>query len=168
MNKISVIAYIALGSNKGSRQENLKNAVKSIDTDFHCKVIDKSGIYETKSFGKVKQDNFLNAVIKIETTYKPKELFHTLKYIERKLGRSKTVKWGPREIDLDLLFYNEQIYSDYELKIPHRGITQRDFVIVPLCDIAPDFVHPETGIKISDFDLTKLEKNIISRTEYKL
>lgn len=142
--------------------------MKNINADYKCRVIAKSLVYETKPFGSIKQNNFFNAVIKIETDYKPKELFQTLKYIERKLGRSKSAKWGPREIDLDLLFYNEQVYSDFELKIPHRGITERDFVIIPLCDIAPDLVHPETKIKISDIDLTKIGNNILSKTEYKL
>jgi 2-amino-4-hydroxy-6-hydroxymethyldihydropteridine diphosphokinase len=125
-------------------------------------------VYETKPFGDIQQNNFFNAVIKIETDYKPKELFYFLKNIEVKLGRTKSFKWGPREIDLDLLFYNKEIYSDSELTIPHRGVTERDFVIVPLCDIEPDFMHPVTQKKVSDIDLTKIESNIINKTEYKL
>ena len=142
--------------------------MKSIETDNNCMVIDKSYVYETKPFGKIEQGNFLNAVISIETEYGIKELFYALKDIESKLGRSKTIKWGPREIDLDLLFYNAEIYSDFELIIPHPGILERDFVIVPLCDIAPDYVHPVIKQSILSYDLKKLEKNIINKTEYKI
>ena len=164
-----MIAYIALGSNLGNRQENISKAVEKIQADYKCSIIDKSPVYETKPFGNVAQGNFLNAVISIETKYGMKELFYTLKDIEVELGRSKSVKWGSREIDLDLLFYNEEIYTDSELTIPHRGIMERDFVIVPLCDIAPaGFIHPATKEIISHIDLTKLEKNIINKTEYKI
>lgn len=125
-------------------------------------------MYETKPFGITEQDNFLNAAISIETEYPLKELFSCLKNIENRIGRSKSVKWGPREIDLDLLFYNAEIYSDSEITVPHAGIIERDFVIVPLCDISPDFMHPVIKINISQINLTGLEKTIISKTEYKL
>lgn len=128
----------------------------------------KSYIYETKPFGNLEQDNFLNAVISIDTEYSIKELYYTLKKVENRIGRTKSVKWGPREIDLDLLFYNQEIYSDSELTVPHQGITERDFVIIPLYDIAPDFIHPLMKVKISQIDLTGLKKNIIRKTEYKL
>lgn len=131
-------------------------------------ILNKSYVYETKAFGNIKQDNFLNAVISIKTEYTFKELFYTLKTIENKIGRTKSVKWGPREIDLDLLFYNDLVYSDFELTVPHPGITERDFVLVPLCDIAHDFMHPVLKKNISQIDLEGLEKNIISRTKYKL
>ena len=166
--EIPVTAYIALGSNKGNRQENLKKAVELIESDENCRVISKSFVYETKPFGYLEQNNFLNAVVSVETDFELKEFFHFLKETEKKLGRTKNEKWGPREIDLDLLFYDELIYSDAELKVPHTGITERDFVIVPFCDISPDFIHPEKKLKISQIDLNKLEKNIISKSEHKL
>ncbi len=143
-------------------------AVDSIEADYKCKLLDKSAVYESKPFGHISQDNFLNAVISVDTQYTPKELFYALKSIEKKVGRTHSIRWGPREIDLDLLFYNEEIYSDSEITIPHRGIMERDFVIVPFCEIAPDYIHPETKINMSRIDLTKIEKNIISKTDYKL
>jgi 2-amino-4-hydroxy-6-hydroxymethyldihydropteridine diphosphokinase len=146
----------------------MQKAVEIIDSDVYCRVTARSNIYETEPFGFEDQNNFLNAVIAVETEYGPKQLFRFLKEIENKLGRTESRKWGPREIDLDLLFYNKSIYSDFELKIPHRGILVRDFVIVPFCDIAPDFVHPETEKAISQIDLNKIEKNIITKTDYKL
>ena len=164
----SEIAYIALGSNKGNREENLSKAVEKIGLDSRCSILEKSPVYETKPFGNVEQGNFLNAVISINTDYWLKELFRFLKRTETELGRIKTEKWGPREIDLDLLFFGKMIYSDFELIIPHSGILNRDFVIVPLREIAPDFIIPEKEIKITDIDLDKIEKNIVSRTDHKL
>ena len=125
-------------------------------------------MYETKPFGNVNQGNFLNAVISINTEYWLKELFYLLKRIEEKLGRIISEKWGPREIDLDLLFYDKTIYSDSRLNIPHPGIMERDFVIVPFCEINPDFIIPEKNIRISQIDLDRIEKNIITKLEYKL
>ena len=110
----------------------------------------------------------MNAVISVETDYWLKELFRFLKSTEKELGRMSSVRWGPREIDLDLLFYGKAIYSDFELNIPHSGILERDFVIVPLGEIAPDFVIPEKEIKISQIDIDKVEKNIITKIEFKL
>lgn len=110
----------------------------------------------------------MNAVISVETGYWLKELFRFLKSTEQELGRISSVRWGPREIDLDLLFYGKAIYSDFELNIPHSGILERDFVIVPFCEIAPDFIIPEKEITISQVDIDKIEKNIITKIEYKL
>ncbi len=110
----------------------------------------------------------MNAVISVRTDYWLKALFHFLKRIEVKLGRTKSEKWGPREIDMDLLFFDKAIYSDSELNIPHPGFMERDFVIVPFCEIAPDFIIPEKEMKISQINLDKLGKNIITKTNYKL
>jgi dihydroneopterin aldolase/2-amino-4-hydroxy-6-hydroxymethyldihydropteridine diphosphokinase len=93
-------------------------------------------------------------VITVKTDYWLKELFYLLRKTEKKLGRTKSEKWGPREIDLDLLFYDKIIYSDFELRVPHPGILERDFVLVPLCEIDPDF--------------EKIDKNIITKTDYKI
>ena len=153
---------------KGDKELNLKKAVELIEADENIKVLGKSDIYETKPFGYTDQDNFLNAVILVETEFGPKKLFRFLKETEEKIGRTKSEKWGPREIDLDLLFYDKAVYSDYELKIPHRGITERDFVIVPLLDLNAEIVHPETELKISEIDLSTLSQNIIKKSEFKL
>jgi len=99
-------------------------------------------------------------VIRINTEYSLVDLFSFLKRIEKDLGREKTIKWGPREIDLDILFYNDLIYSDENLTIPHKGITDRDFVLIPLNEIDPDLVHPVTGKKISELIHTIKEVSI--------
>jgi 2-amino-4-hydroxy-6-hydroxymethyldihydropteridine diphosphokinase len=125
--------------------------------------MDVSSIYETKPFGNIKQENFFNAVIKIRTSYELKELFNFLKSIEKKIGRTKTIKWGPREIDLDLLFYNNLIYSDEYINVPHKGIAERDFVLVPIVEIEPELVHPVLKKKISDIYEEVTVKNILNK-----
>ena len=154
-------AYVALGSNKGNKLEQLKNAVEKIDSDSFSSVEKVSPVYETLPFGIETQENFLNAVIKIRTNYLMIDLFKSLKQIEKDLGRTESVRWGPREIDLDLLFYNDEIYSDKNLTVPHSGITQRDFVLVPLCKVEPGLIHPELNKKICDICKDVLQKNII-------
>ena len=130
---------------------------------MHCSVIKISSIYETKPFGNIEQDNFLNAVLNIETMYTPTELFIFLKQFEKKLGRNGSIRWGPREIDLDILFYNDLIYSDENITIPHKGITDRDFVLVPLTEIEPELIHPLIGIPISEINTGELKTNIINK-----
>ena len=149
-----------MGSNKGDREKHLISAIEMIENDPSCEVNVISSVYETKPFGVEGQGDFLNAVIRINTKYTPVDLFYFLKKIEKDLGREKTIKWGPREIDLDILFYNELIYNDDLLTIPHKGILERDFVLVPLCEIDPDIIHPVTGKKISDSVSTNARLNI--------
>ena len=105
----------------------------------------------------------MNAVIKIKTDYSPEKLHKSLKKIEVEIGRTETVKWGPRVLDLDILFFNEMIYKSEDLQIPHKGITERDFVLLPFCEIEPDFIHPELNRKISDICTTVKIKTIISK-----
>lgn len=167
-NDKSNIAFIALGTNEGNKLNNLKNAISKIKNNNECWIEKFSSIYETKPFGKIIQDNFFNAVIKIQTKLKLLELFLFLKEIEKEIGRQKTVKWGPRKIDLDLLFYNKIIYSDKNLTVPHKGIIFRDFVLVPLCEIEPDLEHPELNEKICEIAVKVSEKNIICKLDQKL
>lgn len=136
---------------------NIDNAVELIDQNPECKVEKVSSVYETSPYGVVEQAEFFNAVIKIETELEPKELFHLLKSVENKVGRNFTKKWGPREIDLDILFYNDLIYSDEEITIPHKDLLNRDFVLVPLIEIEPELIHPEHNKKISEISIFKQE-----------
>jgi 2-amino-4-hydroxy-6-hydroxymethyldihydropteridine diphosphokinase len=160
------IAYIALGSNKGDKLDYLRKAVKEIEREIDCKVVSVSSVYETKPFGNIEQEKFYNCAAEIQTSNSLINFFHLLKNIELKLGRTETVRWGPREIDLDLLFFNNEIYSDDEVKVPHEGIPYRDFVTVPLCEIAPNLIHPELKRKICDICIT--EKNIIKKLKQKI
>ena len=141
----------------GVQINNIDNAVELIDQNPGCEVEKVSSVYETLPYGVVEQDEFFNAVIKIETDIEPKELFHFLKSVENKVGRNITKKWGPREIDLDILLYNDLIYSDEEITIPHKDLLNRDFVLVPLMEIEPELIHPEHNKKISEISIFKKE-----------
>lgn len=157
------IVFIGIGSNEGNKAANIKSAIDLIRRCGVCKIEKVSSLYETLPFGDVEQDNFLNAVIKITTKLKPQELFIELKQIEKKLGRIVREKWGPREIDLDILFFNDLIISDEIITLPHKGIIYRDFVLVPLIEIEPDLIHPVFNKKIVDFVLDLKTKNIINK-----
>ncbi|BCB97374.1 2-amino-4-hydroxy-6-hydroxymethyldihydropteridine diphosphokinase [Dissulfurispira thermophila] len=101
-----------------------------------------SSMYETKPWGLEEQPDFINMVVEAETVLLPEELLSTLKEVEEELGRQKTVKWGPRIIDLDILFYDDDIIDMQHLHIPHLLLHKRDFVLLPMVEIAPDKVHP--------------------------
>ena len=160
--------YIGLGSNKGDKLEFIREAVKKIQEDENCNVTIASSVYETKPYGFKEQDNFLNAAIGITTGYSFNDLLLLLKKIESEIGRTKNSKWGPREIDLDLLFYNNLVYEDDRLTIPHKGVQNRDFVLVPLCEIAPELIHPALNIKICDIYIEESEKCIIGKIPGKI
>lgn len=135
-------AYIALGSNMGDRMGYLRQAVKLIDKSNGCRISSISPIYETEPFGNRDQGRFLNGAAEIRTLLSPGELMDTLLVIESELKRERKVHWGPRTIDLDILFYDEIVSYDPHVIIPHPGIQERLFVLRPLCDIAPDYIHP--------------------------
>jgi len=157
------LVYIGIGSNLGNRLYFVESAIEKIDSDPGCEAEKISSLYESKPFGSTEQENFINLVILIKTFYTPAALFNFLKQIESEMGRKNSTRWGPRKIDLDILFYNDLIYSGPQLTIPHKGITERDFVLVPMCEIAPDFIHPELNEKICDICKVELEKNIINK-----
>lgn len=126
----------------GNRLRNINKAKKLLK--HSCKIIIKncSSIYETESVGYKNQNKFLNAVWEIKTKLKPADLLKTLKSVEKQLGRKKTVKWGPRTIDLDILFYGKKDFKSRNLTIPHKEICNRKFVLEPLNELVPNFIHP--------------------------
>jgi 2-amino-4-hydroxy-6-hydroxymethyldihydropteridine diphosphokinase len=162
------ISYIAIGSNKGDRFDHLTNAIQEITQDKNNIVENVSSIYETLPYGYKDQGKFYNAVIKIRTSYELIELLDLLKSIEKKIGREKNTRWGPREIDLDILFYNDLIYSDDRITVPHKEVAKRDFVLIPLCEIAPDLNHPALNQKICDICIVDSEKTVIGKIQQKL
>lgn len=161
------IAFISLGSNKGNRSEFLRKAVQELN-NATIKVQNVSSVYETKAFGNRNQRNFLNAVIQVRTSFSYLMLFRFLKYLEIRLGRKESAKWGPREIDLDLLFFNDKIVKSGNLVLPHPGICKRDFVLIPLLEIESDLLHPALNKKITDICTDDISKNIIRKTKIKL
>jgi 2-amino-4-hydroxy-6-hydroxymethyldihydropteridine diphosphokinase len=135
----------------GDRELNLLRAVAEIGRIPDCKVTGLSSFYETSPVGVIDQPSFYNAVLRLHTALPPHELLKQLLRIETEVfGRTRTVHWGPRRIDLDLLLYGEITISDDMLTVPHPRIPERRFVLQPLCDIAPDLVHPLVGKSIAE------------------
>lgn len=134
--------YIGLGSNIGSKEENIKQAIEIIENSISNKVIRTSDLYETKPIGYEEQDNFINAAIEIKTLFTPSILINFLMNTEKQMKRERTIKWGPRTIDLDILLYDDIISSEESAVIPHPRMHERMFVLKPLSDIAPYVVHP--------------------------
>ena len=147
--EIPVIAYLSLGSNLGDREENMKKAEEFIEMQIGH-VIQKSSLYETAPWGNKDQGHFLNEVIKLETKMNPVNLLKSIHEIEAGMGRIRSEKWQPRIMDIDILFYNSQIIKDKELVIPHPFIEERRFVLLPMAEINPGFIHPVFKLTISD------------------
>lgn len=160
--KIRNIAYIGIGSNVGVQINKIDQAIELIDQNPKCEVEAVSSIYESAPYGEIQQSEFFNAVFKIKTCYEVKELFHFLKSVEQQVGRTVTQKWGPREIDLDILFFNDLVYSDEVITIPHEDLLNRDFVLIPLLEIAPELIHPVINKKISEIIIFKPESELSS------
>lgn len=135
-------AYILLGSNEGNRQEHLLKALKLINTEAGA-IWEQSEVYITMAWGNTEQPDFLNQVLCLHTSLAPQQLLETLLGIEKKLGRSRNgIKWMQRIIDIDILFYDALILQTPELIIPHPFIQERRFALVPLLEIASEYIHP--------------------------
>ncbi|MBI4680694.1 MAG: 2-amino-4-hydroxy-6-hydroxymethyldihydropteridine diphosphokinase, partial [Nitrospirae bacterium] len=135
------IVYLSIGSNLGKRKENCEKAI-SLLIKKGIKVTKRSSRIETEPWGIKDQPKFINMAVEAETLLKPEEFLKILKEIESNLGRGESARWGPRSIDLDILFYDGLILKTPELEIPHPLIQKREFVLIPLCEIAPDKIHP--------------------------
>ncbi len=132
---------LGLGSNKGNRTQYLQAAIHKINNQLG-KVISKASLYETAAWGKTDQASFLNTCIIVKTVYSPKMCFKIIKQIEKQLERKSTEHWGPREIDIDILLYDQDMVESKELTIPHAQMHARNFVLVPSAQIAPNWIHP--------------------------
>ena len=142
------IVYLALGSNMGNRAANLKEAIVALSPQMEIK--SRSKVYETPPWGFTEQDKFLNQVIKVDTYVQPEALMKHLKRLEVALGRKPTFQNGPRLIDIDILFYDDLVLETPAVTIPHPRAHERGFVLMPLMDIAPDYMHPTKGKLIRD------------------
>lgn len=136
------LVFIGLGSNLGNREKALNDAISLLPPEIT--LITQSHIYETPPWGYTNQPAFLNQAVKAVTRLPPDLLLKKLKGIEKSMGRKPNFKYGPRTIDLDILFYNDEIIDTGTLSLPHKGIVNRAFVLVPLLDIAYDLIHPVT------------------------
>lgn len=145
-------SYIALGTNMGDKEQNIKEALEKLQIDS-CRVTKISDIYTTKPVGYTEQDDFLNCTAELKTLFTPKELIQFMLNIEKDLKRERTIKWGPRTIDLDVLLYDNIITSSEEIIIPHPRMHERLFVLKPLSDIAPFVVHPILNKRIKEIEM---------------
>ena len=136
-------AYLGLGTNLGDREENLRRAIEAIAAKMDVRK--QSSLYETAAWGYTDQPDFLNQVVQVETDLSPLRLLNFLKKTELELGRVANFRYGPRQIDLDILFFDDLVRNTSRLQIPHPRLAERAFVLVPLNEIAPGLVHPLLG-----------------------
>lgn len=148
------IVYLLLGSNLGNKKEILNKAIELLDEKIGI-IISQSKDYETKPWGVTDQPDFLNLAIAIHTRRTPLEILEQTQSIENQLGRIRKEKWGARLIDIDIMFYGNEIIDEPNLKIPHPLMQERDFALIPLAEIAPDFLHPVLGKTISELMLAR-------------
>jgi 2-amino-4-hydroxy-6-hydroxymethyldihydropteridine diphosphokinase len=143
-----IICYIGIGSNLGDSLKNCQHAVENISGSEGIKFIRASSFYRTEPMGMENQNYFVNAVLEVETDISARNLLQMLQTIENDMGRKREAKGGPRIIDLDLLFYGQNVIKEQNLTVPHPEIQKRRFVLEPLCEIASYFIHPSFGISI--------------------
>ena len=134
--------YLSLGSNIGNKRKNLLEAIRKIGELENTEVVKSSTILETEPFGYLEQDNFLNACLEVKTLMTAQEFLKEILQIELDMGRVREIKWGPRIIDIDILFYDKEIIEEDNLAVPHPWICEREFVLDPLSEIAPNYIHP--------------------------
>ncbi len=152
------VSYLSLGSNMGNKKENLEKAIEEISKIEDTFILSKAEIIETEPFGYTEQDNFLNTCIGVRTLLTARELLEKLLKVELDMGRERKIKWGPRIIDLDIIFYNKDVFEEEDLIIPHPYMEYRSFVLNPLSEIAGSFVHPLLLKRVSTLK-KELEEN---------
>lgn len=154
--------FLGLGSNVGDRAGNL---VKAIDLlEDKVKILKTSRVYVSAPVGYTRQDLFLNMAVYGQTGLDLISLLEFVKEVERKVGRVERFRWGPREIDIDILFFNDEVYVSDVVTVPHPRLHERDFVLVPLMDLDPEFVHPVTGRKVREL-LSEVKEESILKVE---
>ena len=137
--------YLLLGSNLGDSGKMLKDAARQIESSVG-KILRHSSVYKTKAWGVEDQPDFLNQVIEVESSRRPAAILKQINIIEEQLGRIRQKKWHSRLIDIDILYYGNEVVEQKELIIPHKENENRKFVLVPMVEIAPHFVHPLSGL----------------------
>ncbi|MFZ9718827.1 MAG: 2-amino-4-hydroxy-6-hydroxymethyldihydropteridine diphosphokinase [Chitinophagaceae bacterium] len=135
------LVYLLLGSNMGDRENMLQQAATALASE-NVNIQRKSGLYETAAWGITDQPAFLNQVLEVTTLHNAETLMQVLLQIEAGLGRTRKERYGPRSIDIDILFFDDAIYHSANVTVPHPALQDRKFVLEPLCELAPDLVHP--------------------------
>lgn len=155
--------YIALGANMGNPKANIAEALTALRKSEHIKNIKESKLIKTRAYGVTNQPDFLNGAIYLETILTPEELLRLTSSIEIDLKRTREIHWGPRTIDLDIIFFDDEIINTEKLVIPHPEMHRRDFVLEPICELNPNFIHPVYRMKVVDL----LEKLRAEETYYR-
>jgi 2-amino-4-hydroxy-6-hydroxymethyldihydropteridine diphosphokinase len=143
-------AWIGIGSNLGDREATLREAMRRMAELPRTRLVRSADLIETEPVGPPGQENYLNGAVELDTELEPSALLHELQQIENALGRERTVRWGPRTLDLDVLLYDDRVIHTPELRVPHPEMERRLFVLAPLAQIAPGTRHPETGLTIAE------------------
>lgn len=139
------MACLAVGSNIGNKQQYIEDAIDAIAQDKKCRLVKSSELVRSTAYGEVEQEEFLNGAIMVKTLYTPEELLEIAHEIEKAAGRERTLHWGPRTLDLDIILYDNQIVDTDTLQIPHADMQNRDFVLKPLSQLVPYVIHPILG-----------------------
>ena len=165
--------YLGLGTNTGNRKDNLNRCLIELKDSHRIEILKLSSVYESEPIGFTDQPNFLNMVVEIDTPLPLIQLLKLTQQIEKKSGRKKTIRWGPREIDIDIISYKKELISKHDLIVPHNQMHLRKFVLIPLKQISTNYIHPQSQKTInqlleecSDYSQVSLVgnlKNLISK-----
>jgi len=159
---MSNLVYISLGGNVGNTQEIFKEALQII-AEKVGEITQKSSLYQTAAWGNIPQNDFLNQVIELETSLNPNELLDSLLTIELYFKRDRKEKWGPRTLDLDILYYNQELIVTEYLQVPHPRIKERNFILIPLAEIAPNWLDPKENQTILQLKDTCKDELLVSK-----
>lgn len=163
MNKQNLVLHI--GTNLGDRVTHLLECMMLIE-EFVGPILRKSNIWNTAAWGNINQGDFLNQAFEISTTLSPLEVLKTCQFIEKSMGRSKCTKWGPRIIDVDIIFYSDQIIFSDELVIPHPHMHERNFVLSPLAEIIPEWQHPISLKTVSELKRLCTDLQVVNEMQH--
>jgi len=144
----SIVCFIGIGSNVADSVSNCLESIERISLFSHIRITKKSSLYRTEPVGLKEQEWFVNGVIEIKTKYTATTLLKVLQQIEKDMGRIREERWGPRTIDLDILFYGQEVIKEKDISVPHPELHKRRFVLIPMYEIAPYVIHPAFGISI--------------------
>ena len=159
--------YLSLGSNVGDREQNITRAITMM-SERGIHIIRQSSLFETEPVGLRAQRWFLNCAVQAETDLMPRQLLHKIQHIEHELGRKRTVANGPRTIDIDILLLGSSVIHSPELQVPHPGMTERSFVLIPLNEIAPTLRHPVLKTTIAELLAGTTDQSQVRRHQHPL